>query len=249
MMLFVSYLFTARAAGKTAGAAVLALVSCAPTQIIMAQRAMMDGVFAFGPYSPLWVFLQNLQPGNIRWLSIHAFSLAGNHGADERKRIFRFTWAFWLSLVLNHWFRFGRITRTLLLHLFGGAGLGSSFLSCWPAALAWPRVFTRSSQKSLPCHLLYNVETGHGIVADHYLIDSCWSVPCHVACNSGIFSTEAGKPKSLLTIFLEGGELCHHVEREAWHKLALRKHAGHAVALPGFIQLSVLADRFGNRKN
>jgi len=55
LTLLISALFLYRAAGLPAAIAVSALLSCAPMQIQLAQRAYVDGVFAFTAILTLWL--------------------------------------------------------------------------------------------------------------------------------------------------------------------------------------------------
>ena len=59
------------------GLCVTALMSCAPTQIHMAQFALIDGFFAFWATSSLWLLWENFRrPNNWGWLTCYTLSLA-----------------------------------------------------------------------------------------------------------------------------------------------------------------------------
>src|SRR2546430_7979152 len=61
LTLLISALFLYRAAGLPAAIAVSALLSCAPMQIQLAQRAYVDGGFAFTAVLTLWLLWENMR--------------------------------------------------------------------------------------------------------------------------------------------------------------------------------------------
>jgi hypothetical protein len=69
LALLISAVFLYRAAGLPAAIGVSALLSCAPMQIQLAQRAYVDGVFAFTAILTLWLLWENMRgPSSLKWL-------------------------------------------------------------------------------------------------------------------------------------------------------------------------------------
>jgi 4-amino-4-deoxy-L-arabinose transferase-like glycosyltransferase len=76
LTLVVGTIFVARAAGLSAALGVAALMSFAPLQIQLAQRAYIDGLFTFWAVLTLWLLWENLQtPKRIQWLLPYGLSL------------------------------------------------------------------------------------------------------------------------------------------------------------------------------
>jgi 4-amino-4-deoxy-L-arabinose transferase-like glycosyltransferase len=113
LTLIVAFAFTLRIAGRATALGVLALMSCAPTQIHMSQHALVDGVFAFWALLAIWALWENLRsPNHTAWLSIYGFSLAVMVMTKENAA-FVFV-AVAGILACNQWLRFGSVTRRLL---------------------------------------------------------------------------------------------------------------------------------------
>jgi 4-amino-4-deoxy-L-arabinose transferase-like glycosyltransferase len=119
LLLVAAGLFAWRLGGPHLGLAVLALMSCAPTQIHMAQHALIDGFFAFWATLCLWFLWENLRrPNDWRWLTAYTIALALMVLTKENAAFAYF--GLLVLLVLNRWLRFGQITsRLLLLSLVG----------------------------------------------------------------------------------------------------------------------------------
>lgn len=106
---------------------VAALMSCAPTQIHMAQFALIDGFFAFWATLSIWLLWENLQrPNNWGWLTCYTLSLALLVLTKENA-LFVYV-ALVALLIANHWFRFGRGSRLLVLLTFVGPLIGVAIL-------------------------------------------------------------------------------------------------------------------------
>ena len=105
--------FAARLGGYKVGLGVLALMSCAPTQIHMAQHALIDGFFAFWATLSLWLLWENLRrPNRPLRLALYSFSLALLVLTKENAM---FAYLGLLAVLgANRWLRFGTITPVLL---------------------------------------------------------------------------------------------------------------------------------------
>ena len=78
--------FAWRLSGANIGLAVLALMSCAPTQIHMSQHALIDGFFAFWATLSLWFLWENFRrPNDWRWLTL-LHREPRTHGIDKGER-------------------------------------------------------------------------------------------------------------------------------------------------------------------
>ncbi|MDQ6654394.1 MAG: phospholipid carrier-dependent glycosyltransferase [Verrucomicrobiota bacterium] len=129
LLLFAGTAFAWRLAGRAVGLAVLALMSCAPSQIHMAQHALIDGFFAFWATLCLWFLWENLRrPDDWRWLTAYTSALAAMVLTKENAA---FAYVGLLSLLaLNRWAKFGTITRRLLLLTIAGPLIGVVTLIC-----------------------------------------------------------------------------------------------------------------------
>jgi 4-amino-4-deoxy-L-arabinose transferase-like glycosyltransferase len=123
LLLFAAAGFTWRLAGPAWALGVFALMSCAPTQIHMAQHALIDGFFAFWATMCIWLLWENLRrPNDPLRLSLYAASLALMVLTKENAA---FAYVGLLALLAaNRWLRFGAITRNLLLMTVAGALMG-----------------------------------------------------------------------------------------------------------------------------
>ncbi len=121
--------FACRLGGSVVGLSVLALMSCAPTQIHMAQHALIDGFFAFWATLSLWFLWENLRrPNDWRWLVAYTASLGAMVLTKENAAFAYF--GFFVLLALNRWLRFGTITKILLLLTVAGPLAGVVVLIC-----------------------------------------------------------------------------------------------------------------------
>ena len=77
LSLFASAAFAWRLGGPLYSLGVFALMSCAPTQIHMAQHALIDGFFAFWATLCLWLLWENLRrPNDVFRLCLFGIALA-----------------------------------------------------------------------------------------------------------------------------------------------------------------------------
>jgi 4-amino-4-deoxy-L-arabinose transferase-like glycosyltransferase len=174
LLLFAAAGFTLRLAGPIWALGVFALMSCAPTQIHMAQHALIDGFFAFWATSCLWLLWENLRkPDNPLRLTLFAISLALMVLTKENA-VFAYVGLLAL-LAANRWLHFGTITRTLLLVTVVGplAGLVILIFLCGSAEtfIATYRLVV-SKASVLP----YAIATGDGPWY-RYLVDLLLASP------------------------------------------------------------------------
>ena len=127
LLMFAAGGFAWRLAGPGSALAVFALMSCAPTQIHMAQHGLIDGFFAFWATLCLWLLWENLKrPNDLLRLSFFGVCLALLVVTKENAF---FAYMGLLALLgLNKWLRFGKITRSLLLVMMAGGLAGAVLL-------------------------------------------------------------------------------------------------------------------------
>ncbi len=119
LLLFAAAGFTWRLAGPAWALGVFALMSCAPTQIHMAQHALIDGFFAFWATLCLWLLWENLRrPNDPLRLALFTLTLALMVLTKENA-VFGYVGLLGL-LAANRWLHFGSITRNLLLVTVAG---------------------------------------------------------------------------------------------------------------------------------
>jgi 4-amino-4-deoxy-L-arabinose transferase-like glycosyltransferase len=127
LLLFAAGGFAWRLAGPAWALGVFALMSCAPTQIHMAQHGLIDGFFAFWATLCLWLLWENLKrPNDPLRLSLFAVCLALMVLTKENA-FFAYIGVLAL-LAINKWLRFGTVTRTLLLVIVAGPLAGTALL-------------------------------------------------------------------------------------------------------------------------
>ena len=127
LLLFAAGGFAWRLAGPSWALGVFALMSCAPTQIHMAQHGLIDGFFAFWATLCLWLLWENLKrPNDPLRLSLFAICLALIVLTKENAL---FAYVGLLALLgINKWMRFGTVTRSLLLVTVAGPLAGAVVL-------------------------------------------------------------------------------------------------------------------------
>jgi len=127
LTLLLSTVFAARLGGWKPAVGVAALMACAPTQIHMAQHALIDGVFAFWALLSLWALWESLRhPDCPGWLVLLGASLCGMVLTKENAA---FVYASLLVVVAaGRWLDFGKVTLPLLIVLFVGPALGLGLL-------------------------------------------------------------------------------------------------------------------------
>jgi 4-amino-4-deoxy-L-arabinose transferase-like glycosyltransferase len=127
LLMFAAAGFAWRLGGRGSALAVFALMSCAPTQIHMAQHGLIDGFFAFWATVCLWLLWENLKrPNDLLRLSLFGVCLALLVVTKENA-FFAYTGLLAL-LGLNKWLRFGTVTRSLLLVTVAGPLAGAVLL-------------------------------------------------------------------------------------------------------------------------
>ena len=166
--------FAWRLAGPTWALGVFALMSCAPTQIHMAQHALIDGFFAFWATLCLWLLWENLRrPNDPLRLTLYGLSLALMVLTKENA-LFAYVGLLAL-LAAKRWLRFGTITRPLLLVTLAGplAGLVTLIFLCGSAETF---IMTYRLVVSKASVLPYAIATGDGPWY-RYLVDLLLASP------------------------------------------------------------------------
>jgi 4-amino-4-deoxy-L-arabinose transferase-like glycosyltransferase len=174
LLLFAAAAFAWRLAGPAWALGVFALMSCAPTQIHMAQHALIDGFFAFWATLSLWLLWENLKrPNDPLRLTLFAASLALMVLTKENA-VFAYVGLLAL-LAANRWLHFGTVTRTLLLVTVAGplAGLVILIFLCGGADTF---VATYRLVVSKASVLPYAIATGDGPWY-RYLVDLLLASP------------------------------------------------------------------------
>jgi 4-amino-4-deoxy-L-arabinose transferase-like glycosyltransferase len=174
LLLFAAGGFAWRLGGAAWGLGVLALMSCAPTQIHMAQHGLIDGFFAFWATACLWLLWENLKrPNDLLRLSLLAVCLALMVLTKENAM---FAYVGLLALLgVNRWLRFGTITRPLLLVFIAGPLAGVAILVCLCGGLqTCIRIFQLVVGKASVSP--YSVATGDGPWY-RYLVDLLLASP------------------------------------------------------------------------
>ena len=160
LLLFAAAGFVWRLTGPGSAIAVFALMSCAPTQIHMAQHALIDGFFAFWATMGLWLLWENLKrPNEPLRLTLFGVSLALMVMTKENA-LFAYV-GFLALLAANRWLHFGKITGPLLLVTIVGplAGLVILIFLCGSAETF---IMTYRLVVSKASVLPYAIATGDG---------------------------------------------------------------------------------------
>lgn len=174
LLLFAAAGFASRLAGPAWALGVFALMSCAPTQIHMAQHALIDGFFAFWATLCLWFLWENLRrPHDPLRLTLFGLSLALMVLTKENA-LFAYVGLLAL-LAANRWLHFGTITRPLLLVTLAGplAGLVTLIFLCGSAETFITTYRLVVSKASV---LPYAIATGDGPWY-RYLVDLLLASP------------------------------------------------------------------------
>lgn len=203
LLLLAAGLFAWRLGGHVMGLAVLALMVCAPTQIHMAQHALIDGVFAFWATLSLWLLWENLRRPN-NWLCLASYTLAlALMVITKENAAFAYV-GLVVILVANRWLRFGKITPNLLLSTATGPLFGLLILTALcrsPATLVRIYQLLVSKASVLP----YAIATGDGPWY-RYLVDLLLISPLVLILAGGaLFRLRfADKPQLYLLLFVAG---------------------------------------------
>lgn len=160
LSLIVAGLFAWRLGGPIKTVAIVALLSCAPLEIQMAQRAYIDGIFACWTLLALWLLWENLQePNQLGWLAAYTLGLMFMVLTKENAA-FVFAAIFGI-IVLNRWIGFGKVTWKLLAATFVGPSLGVLLLIIAAGGLqTLIDVYRINVEKSMV--LPYAIQTGDG---------------------------------------------------------------------------------------
>jgi hypothetical protein len=203
LLLFAGAGFAWRLAGPSWALGVFALMSCAPTQIHMAQHALIDGFFAFWATTSLWLLWENLRrPNDPLRLSLFTASLALMVLTKENA-----VFAYFGLLVLfgmNRWLRFGTVTRGLLLVMVAGplAGVVLLIFLCGGAETFYLTYRLLVSKASV---LPYAIATGDG-PWHRYLVDLLLASPAIFLLAWGaIFRVKLADKESLYLITFMAG--------------------------------------------
>ena len=190
-----------RMLGAAGGLGVLALMACSPTQIHMAQHALIDGFFAFWATLCVWLLWENLRrPNHCGWLAVFGISLALMVTTKENA-FFVFIGLCGL-LAVNRWAKFGTVTPHLLLVTAIGPLAGFVVLVNLAGGLdvflETYRLLVVSAEKNI-----YAIRTGDG-PWHRYLVDLMLVSPA-VLCLAigGLFtSAKSNRPLLYLSAFL-----------------------------------------------
>ena len=247
LTLIVGAVFARRLGGDHAMLGVLALLACAPTQLHMAQHGLIDGVFAFWALTCVWLLWENLQrPNDTRWQCAYAVTLAITILTKENSA---FVYAALSTVMLVAWrWKWGRVTGRLALFHIAGALLGGAILTLLAGGL----------QECLAIYLLlkakaqampYAIRTGDGPWF-RYLLDLLCASPLTLLLAIGaIFQLTRDKKQQLyLTAFIA---FSYAIMCNVKYGMNLRYTNMWDMPLRflAFIQLGLLAARFGRREN
>jgi len=158
--LAVAGVFAWRLGGLPKALGITALMSCAPLQIQMAQRAYIDGVFACCALLTLWMLWENLRaPNHYGWLAGYIVSMALMVMTKENAA-FVFVSIIGI-IVLNAWISIGKITAALLVASLLGLLLGLFVLTLAAGGInTLAEVYRINVEKSYLTS--YAVQTGDG---------------------------------------------------------------------------------------
>jgi len=206
LTLILSGIFAWRLKGRACALGVLALMSCAPTQIHMSQHALVDGFFTFWTLLCLWTLWENLRaPRDWRWLVAYVVALALLVLTKENSF---FVWVALVAIVvLNRWLRFGTVTRELLLATIVGPLLGVVVLVFLAGGFA-TLIQTYQLSVSKNYQLQYAILTGDGPWS-RYLVDLFLVSPIIVILALGaVFRLDRTKtPELFMSIFIAASYL------------------------------------------
>ncbi len=166
--LLLATLFAWRLGGANYALPVAALMAFAPTQLHMSQHALVDGFFTFWAMLTLWAFWENLRaPRDWRWLLLLLCALVALVLTKENAF---FVWVAILALLAaNHWLKFGRVTRELVIVIFLGPMIGMLILVLLSGGI-YELVATYRLSVTKNYTLPYAVLTGDG-PWHRYLVD------------------------------------------------------------------------------
>ena len=246
LALAVAFLFALRLGGKARALGVLALMACAPTQIHMAQHALVDGFFAFWALLTLWLLWENLQkPDCPPLLAAYALCMALMVTTKENSAFVCV--AILAILAANHRLRFGKISRSLLLATVAGPLLGVVILVSLAGGVH-ELIHTYQQSVSKNFTLPYAVKTGDGPWYRYFVDLMIVSPVVLILAIGGVFKlNRSRKPELYLTLFVAGSYLimCNL-------KYGMNLRYANMWDMPlrylAFGQLAVLCAPFGRRR-
>ena len=198
--------FAWRINGRAAGLGVAALVAFAPTQIHMSQHALVDGFFTFWALLSVWLLWENLRaPRDWRWLAAYTLALALMVTTKENAAFVYI--ALLVLLAVNHWLRWGTITRELLASTLIGPLLGFVILVFLAGGLDTLRTsYQLSVSKNFT--LPYAIMTGDG-PWHRYLVDLLLVSPIVlILALAAVFRLDLQKkPELFMAVFIAGSYL------------------------------------------
>ncbi len=139
---------------------VAALLACAPLQIHLAHRALIDGFFAFWALLALWSLWEALRaPERREWRWLYGLALAAMVLTKENA-FFVFV-AICGLLLANRWAHFGRATLPLYITTFAAPAVGALLLV---AAAGGPSTLLAMYRLNIAKSMVlpYAIETGDG---------------------------------------------------------------------------------------
>ena len=206
LTLVVAFLFALRLGGKPRALAVLALMACAPTQIHMAQHALVDGFFTFWALTTLWLLWETLQKPDHPFLAI-GYALGLTLLVTTKENAFFVFIAIMVILGANRWLRFGSVTPRLLLLTFAGPLLGVVILVFLAGGLT-ELIGTYQQSISKNFTLPYAIKTGDGPWF-RYFVDLMLANPVVLilAIGTAFRLDRSQKPEWFLTLFIAGSYL------------------------------------------
>jgi 4-amino-4-deoxy-L-arabinose transferase-like glycosyltransferase len=193
--------FGHRLGGASAMICLTALIATAPLQIYLAQRALIDGYFAFWAVACVWLAWENLQrPRHWGWLVAYVSCLAMLVLTKENGAFVVF--ALLGVFLLNPWLGLGKVTPHLLIATMLGPAIAVLFLAAMIGGVVeWARFYLMFEGKSRTN--LYSVYAQDGPWF-RYLVDFMLVSPLLVAFAMGaIFQLrKADRPTLFMATFL-----------------------------------------------
>jgi 4-amino-4-deoxy-L-arabinose transferase-like glycosyltransferase len=242
-----TFCFMRRMAGRGTALAVTALMACAPTQIHMAQHALVDGFFAFWALLTLWMLWENLQrPLRPALLIAYGASMALMVTTKENAA-FVFI-AIIAILASNRWLRFGTVNRPLVLATVIGPAVG--VLALVALAGGVENLFT--------CYILsvtknftldFAIKTGDGPWY-RYLVDLMLVSPIVLILAIGALfqlDRERHRPQLYVAVFIAASYLVM-CNLKYGMNLRYANMWDAPLRLLAFTQLGLLADRFALKR-
>ncbi|MEI8341840.1 MAG: phospholipid carrier-dependent glycosyltransferase [Verrucomicrobiota bacterium] len=206
LALVTAFLFSLRLGGRTCALAVLALMACAPTQIHMAQHALVDGFFAFWALLTVWLLWENLKKPDSPFL-LAGYTLALACMVITKENSFFVFFALLVLLTANRWLKFGTVTPRLGLLTFAGPLLGVVIL-VFLAGGVQELIGTYQQSVSKNFTLPYAIKTGDGPWYRYFVDLMLVSPLVLILAIGGIFRLKRdSKPELYLTLFIAGSYL------------------------------------------